>query len=221
MSKPPPNDLGLADETQYHHGNLRRALIDAALDLLNEGQNWDFSLREVARKAKVSHTAPYNHFAGKHDLLEAVGAAGYDRLRERMQEAAAHASDTASALKAIGVAYVLFGVENPAHYRLMFGAALAAHKNKATSVIEQSGAATKAVMTGIIRQGAESGLFDVHLENTSALDMVVLSAWSLVHGLTMLLIDGLATPAPILPPAAEQIADHITQMLLDSLSPKS
>ena len=73
-----------AARSAYHHGDLKRVLVDAAIALVAEGQNWDFSLREVARRAGVSHNAPYNHFADKRDLLAAVAAAGYEALRARM-----------------------------------------------------------------------------------------------------------------------------------------
>ena len=68
----------------YHHGDLRRALVDAALALVTEEQDWGFSLREVTRRAGVSHNAPYNHFADKRDLLAAVAAAGFETLRMRL-----------------------------------------------------------------------------------------------------------------------------------------
>jgi AcrR family transcriptional regulator len=72
----------------YHHGDLRHALIDAAMALVTEEQDWTFSpLREVARRAGVSHNAPYNHFGEKQDLLIAVAGAGFERLRERMAAA--------------------------------------------------------------------------------------------------------------------------------------
>ena len=62
----------------YHHGDLRHALIDAAMALVTEEQDWTFSLREVARRAGVSHNAPYNHFGEKQDLLIAVAGAGFE-----------------------------------------------------------------------------------------------------------------------------------------------
>ena len=111
----------------YHHGDLRRALIDASLALVSEEQDWTFSLREVARRAGVSHNAPYNHFADKHDLLVAIAAAGFEALRERMLSAVVENPKTALIKSA--VVYVSFGLENPARYRLMFGSALAASKD--------------------------------------------------------------------------------------------
>jgi AcrR family transcriptional regulator len=73
-----------AVERPYHHGDLRRAIVEAALDLLRETQSAEFSLRELARRAGVSHNAPYKHFAEKRDLLAAVSAAGFDMLTRRM-----------------------------------------------------------------------------------------------------------------------------------------
>src|SRR5271167_1773965 len=112
------------DARPYHHGDLRRSLIDAGLALVTEKQNWTFSLREVARRAGVSHNAPYNHFADKRDLLAAVATAGFSSLGERMLTATSGIERADSALVTSGVVYVTFGIENPAHYRLMFSSAL-------------------------------------------------------------------------------------------------
>src|SRR5271155_211382 len=71
----------------YHHGNLAPTLIHAALALLKETQDWAFSLREVARRAGVSHNAPYKHFPEKRDLLAAVAAEGFEALAGRMAAA--------------------------------------------------------------------------------------------------------------------------------------
>ena len=205
------------DDARYHHGDLRHALIAAALSLLTEEQDWGFSLREVARRAGVSHNAPYNHFRSKQELLAAVAAAGFDGLRAQMQEAAAHVETPAAALKAIGVAYACFGVANPAHYRLMFGTALTPADACPPSAVEESAATAKSVLFDVIRRGVEEGSFAVSPEG---LDMAILSAWSLVHGLTLLLLDGLAgmEAGPLTIPAAEQIAGQVSQILLDGLS---
>ena len=109
----------------YHHGNLGPALIDAAVALLDETQDWAFSLREVARRAGVSHNAPYKHFPEKRDLLAAVAARGFEALAERMLSSLQGlTSDPRAELLACGRAFVEHGVANPALYRLMFSAAL-------------------------------------------------------------------------------------------------
>ena len=71
-------------ERPYHHGDLRRAIVKAALEILRETQSVEFSLRELARRAGVSHNAPYKHFADKRELLAAVSAAGFETLTKRM-----------------------------------------------------------------------------------------------------------------------------------------
>src|SRR3954447_13541197 len=81
MPKPP------ADERPYHHGDLRRAIVKAAVEILHETQSLEFSLRELARRAGVSHNAPYKHFADKRELLAAVSAAGFDLLAKRLANA--------------------------------------------------------------------------------------------------------------------------------------
>ncbi len=224
------------DGVPYHHGDLRRTLVSAAVALLTETQDWGFSLREVARRAGVSHAAPYNHFSSKQDLLMEVAAAGFDLLRLRMQEAAAPARTPSAALHVIGAAYVRFGVENPAHYRLMFGTALMAGTAGkgclpgTASRLGESAAAAKGVLHGIIEQGAQEGSFAVAPRSAEAVDIAVLSAWSLVHGLTMLLIDGLAgagsvvgeeTTVPIhnasAATAAEGVVEQVTGVLLNGM----
>ncbi|HUB46245.1 MAG TPA: TetR family transcriptional regulator, partial [Acetobacteraceae bacterium] len=77
-----PKKIRAAQPQPYHHGDLRRALIETALQLVTEEQDWTFSLREVARRAGVSHRAPYNHFSEKLDLLAAIAAVGFERLRD-------------------------------------------------------------------------------------------------------------------------------------------
>src|ERR1700735_4788679 len=108
----------------YHHGNLGPALVEAALALLEETQDWAFSLREVARRAGVSHNAPYKHFPEKRDLLAAVAARGFEALAERTLSALEGLTDARARLLACGQAFVARGVTNPALYRLMFSAAL-------------------------------------------------------------------------------------------------
>src|SRR6476660_9597805 len=80
------------DARPYHHGDLRRAIVAAALEILSETQSVEFSLRELARRAGVSHNAPYKHFAEKSDLLAAVSAAGFELLAARIVDQIARVS---------------------------------------------------------------------------------------------------------------------------------
>src|SRR5271165_636032 len=106
----------IADERPYHHGDLRRAIVRAALEILSETQSTDFSLRELARRAGVSHNAPYKHFADKGELLAAVSAVGFDVLAKRMTDAMQGLSSPRARLFAMARHYVRHGVDNPALY---------------------------------------------------------------------------------------------------------
>jgi AcrR family transcriptional regulator len=109
------------NDRPYHHGDLRRAIVIAALEILKETQSLEFSLRELARRAGVSHNAPYKHFADKRELLAAVSTAGFELLTKRMSNDVASISNARARLFAMLRAYIHHGVENPALYRLMFG----------------------------------------------------------------------------------------------------
>jgi AcrR family transcriptional regulator len=196
----------------YHHGDLRRALVEAATAIVAEDQNWEFSLREVARRAGVSHNAPYRHFPEKLDLLAAVAAEGFDSLRLAMIEAAEGPKSPDDALVAIGSAYVRFGTENPARYRLMFGAALAASKAALPPLVGQAAAASRDVLATVVADGVRQNRFAAAPGDDDGLSILALSAWATVHGLTMLIIDGLSDvePSPSLP-------ERVGRALLDGI----
>jgi AcrR family transcriptional regulator len=167
----------------YHHGDLRRALIDTALAMVTEEGAWNFTLREVARRTGVSHMAPYNHFEDKTALLAEVAVLGFEALRQSLEAAAREQPRSArQALAGIAAAYVRFGVEQPAHFRLMFGAELADKARQTT--LQAASDATFAVLTGALERGQASG----QIRRGTVRDQA-LAAWSMVHGLTILLID--------------------------------
>src|SRR5215831_11422262 len=103
-----------AGDRPYHHGDLHRAIVSAALKVLSETQSTEFSLRELARRAGVSHNAPYKHFADKGELLAAVSAVGFELLAKRMTEAMQGLGNPRARVFAMGRDYVRHGVENPA-----------------------------------------------------------------------------------------------------------
>ena len=114
-------ETGNAQARPYHHGDLSRALVEAARRILEAEGPAALSLRAVAREAGVSPAAPYHHFKDKTELLEAVAQQGWHALGQAIAEARsrrAHAS--ATALSHIGLAYVNFARDNPALYRLMY-----------------------------------------------------------------------------------------------------
>ena len=100
---------------RYHHGNLRRALLDAALDEIAERGAAEISLRELARRAGVSHAAPAHHFGDKRGLLTAIAVEGFE-----LQTAALRDAHGDGAFLEAGLAYIAFAVEHPAHFAVMY-----------------------------------------------------------------------------------------------------
>src|SRR3979411_2879504 len=112
----------------YHHGHLREALLQAAIQLIAEVGPAGFTLREVARRADVSHNAPYRHFPDREDVLAAVAAQGFRELDEAMLAALRQKRSQVGRLKRAGLAYVEFALRRPEHFTVMFDAAVSKHK---------------------------------------------------------------------------------------------
>ncbi len=171
-----------ARKPAYHHGHLREALLQAALELVREQGPSGVSLREVARRAGVSHAAPAHHFSDKAGLLTALAIDGFIRFAESQRQAAERGgSDPLLRFAWTGWAYVMFAVEQRAHFELMFrpellrkGDAALAHASR--SAYEQ--------LLGVVRDaiGGEPTPETLALRATSA--------WALAHGLATLWLDG-------------------------------
>jgi AcrR family transcriptional regulator len=171
--RPPPKPK------TYHHGNLREALIAEGLAVLAAGDQADVSLRELARRIGVSPNAAYRHFADKEALLAALAAEGFRRLGAAGGRAAP--ADPQQRLNAQGRFYVGFAVENPGLFRLMFGGIVPL---TATEELERASNESLAVLQSSI--AAASGLpFD-----DPKVVVGTVWAWSLVHGLAHLILDG-------------------------------
>ncbi|MFJ8128408.1 TetR/AcrR family transcriptional regulator [Streptomyces hydrogenans] len=166
----------MAQNGTYHHGDLRAACLRAARELLEEDGSAALSLRAVARRAGVSATAPYRHFADREALVSAVAAEGYRELAEHLS-ADRPAPSTPDDLAAVAVVYVRFALEHPALFRAMF-----AEPCDPTS--EERVAATEAISSYVraLVRDAFPGT-----EDTDALSTTV---WALVHGLAFLHLDG-------------------------------
>ncbi len=121
-----PENIPEASEQRasYHHGDLKRALTDAALGLVTEKGPKGFTLREVARRAGVSPAAPYRHFSDKAHLVAAVATAGFIQLHETLNAVVAEKSDRTRQTLDMARAYVRWAVDHPDYYQVMFGAEL-------------------------------------------------------------------------------------------------
>jgi AcrR family transcriptional regulator len=157
----------------YHHGDLRRALIDAALESIEHDGIESLSLRALAREVGVSHAAPAHHFRDRTGLLTAIAAQGYDVLADELESA----WERTSSFLEVGVAYVRFAVRHRAHFTVMFrpelldvdDLALGAAQERSSRAL-YGGVRSVAPDTDTVRAGV--------------------AAWALVHGLTTLYLDG-------------------------------
>lgn len=169
----------------YHHGDLRRALVEASLDLIEKEGMDALTLREVARRLGVSHAAPTHHFADKSALLTALAAQGFCRFADAMIHAAEQAGDDPiQRLKAIGMAYVVCAVDRPQQFRLMFGSGIQDTSDDVELLSESS--RTFSVLTDVVDEVMVSR---GERDPRNAL-VTVAAAWSIVHGLATLWIDG-------------------------------
>jgi AcrR family transcriptional regulator len=166
----------------YHHGNLREVLLQGAVSVIAEVGPAAFTLREVARRAGVSHNAPYRHFRDKDALLAAVAAQGFRELTRAMLEAGRQPSKALDKLKQSGLAYVAFAIRRPEHFTVMFDAPVCASKDP--EYIQASREAFN-TLVNYIRNCQEEG----QLPAGSTLERS-LYAWSLVHGIAKLAVAG-------------------------------
>src|ERR1700679_250820 len=120
MSTSSGNNRPVSASQPYHHANLRKTLLDAAVALIGEVGPQAFTLREVARRAGVSHNAPYRHFPSKDDLLLAVAAEGFKRLTALMEKTLSAGTSPLERLELCGCGYVNFGLRWPNHLLVMF-----------------------------------------------------------------------------------------------------
>jgi AcrR family transcriptional regulator len=163
----------------YHHGDLRRALLDAAERLLVRQGAAALSLREVARAAGVSHNAPYRHFPDREALLAALAAAGFERLRETLVTAIAEAAGP-HPMRAAGRAYLHFARENRALYLLMFGSEI--RKSAHPDLMRAAASAMAVLQTAMPARDKAPAM-------SPRTRRLAVGAWALVHGLAHLIAD--------------------------------
>jgi AcrR family transcriptional regulator len=167
----------------YHHGNLRRALLDEALATIRAEGVEGLTLREIGARVGVSRSALYRHFVDKRALLSAVAIEGFRALRQQLVAAWEEGGRGDQAFHAMGAAYVRFAVANPAHYRVMFGGFVDPDARDPELSAEAHGAF----------QSLVDALASLQRDAVFRRDDTVQMAnyvWALVHGLAMLGIDG-------------------------------
>lgn len=204
-------DASSATQPPYHHGNLPAALINAGLEVLREEGLAALTVRGVARRVGVSHTAAYRHFADKTALVAAIAEQGFARLQDEMAAARA-ATSTGPELQfvACGVAYVRFALANAAHFRVMFSG-----WNQDRSAYPQLRAAAEGafdVLLGLVQAGQTAGVL-----RRDEPQVLALAAWASVHGLATLLLEQQLTAPADAPLDGERLAHRCARLLLDGV----
>src|SRR3954471_15059567 len=164
----------------YHHGNLREALIDAALELIAAKGPAGFTFAEAARSAGVSPAAPYRHFRDRDELLVDVARQGFERFEAMLRAGWAEARpDPLTALENLGKAYLAFAREEPAYFAAMFegGPSPDAHPD-----LREAGERA----FGILRAAADAVVREAPPERRPPAAMLALHVWSMAHGIASL-----------------------------------
>ena len=183
-------------KASYHHGDLRRALLDAAAEVIAEDGPAALSLRDLARRAGVSHAAPTHHFGDKKGLLTALAAEGFDRLAADLL---ATRAATGSFLE-LGVAYVRFATAHRAHFEVMWRPDL--YHADDPALVAARGRSGDALYAGAADLPDGAGAADVREAG--------LAAWSLAHGFaTLWLSDAL----PDMPEMPDELARAVLRQL--------
>lgn len=152
----------------YHHGDLRRAILDAAVEAIGEDGPGGWSLRELARRAGVSHAAPAHHFGDKTGVLTALAADGFELMAGALEEQ--------KGFLEAGLAYVRFAVEHPVHFTVMFQPDLyRVNDPELKAASDRAGA--------VLRKGAPQ-------------EQMALAGWSIAHGFASLWLSGAMTHEP-------------------------
>ncbi|MCA9716002.1 MAG: TetR/AcrR family transcriptional regulator [Myxococcales bacterium] len=196
----------------YHHGDLKRALMDAALRLVESAGPQGFSMADLAREAGVSSGAPYRHFKDKHALLEALALEGLERLLADGERERARQGDAGplAQFRALGVASVVFAVEHPGYFRVMNSPEILDRSGspELAAVREGADAATRSMVDGAAAAG----------ELATDPRVSILTAQALMYGLARMLVDGLLTPVST--DEARQLAIAVTEVLGHGLVPR-
>ncbi|MFF3792702.1 TetR/AcrR family transcriptional regulator [Streptomyces sp. NPDC001981] len=162
----------MSSERTYHHGDLRRAVLTAALDVIRTEGPGALSLRDLARRAGVSHAAPAHHFKDRTGLLTAIAAEGYTLFADALADA--------PDLRERGVRYVRFATGHPAHFQVMFQPEL--HRPDDPELVAAKARAAQALRAGVTGLPVEGRGDDPRLAG--------IAAWSLAHGYATLLLSG-------------------------------
>jgi AcrR family transcriptional regulator len=206
-------EAGAKAKPAYHHGDLRRALLDAALSLVSEHGIAALTLREVARRVGVTHAAPYHHFATRDTLLDALAHEGFMALDVACARAASGVSEPTERLFAVGQTYVDYARAHPEQLQIMF-------RRQPGAAVDPEHQATRLRAYGHLHDAV------VACQAISAAPpgdpyQVALAAWSLVHGFAKLWVEGPISSMPHYAPHYEALRDSTLRTLMAAWNPNS
>lgn len=197
----------------YHHGNLREALIEASLSLIEEAEPFHFTLRQAAQRAGVAASAPYRHFENKAALLSALAEEGVAQLFQLMAEEMAEVGSPQERFQAMGIAFVKFAVAHPGYFRVMY-------------MPEKLREAPSPSLAEALRSNTQqlAGLFEEMSEEgslTPSLSPIqLLAAQAMTYGLARMFVDGQLTHLGLTMDDAAPLARAVTDVLGHGLAPR-
>lgn len=176
-------DILFMNTNRYHHGNLKEALITAGLDILSQKGIEGLSLRKVAKKVGVSHTAPYNHFSDKQALLAAISTAGHEQLHQTLSAVFEKSQGTSpDIVLEIAWSYLQFALDDPGRFKLMFSGALEEERDHPAYVeISQENIRLFEEILRFCQDNGQLGAGEVQL--------IAMKIWSSVHGFANLMLE--------------------------------
>ena len=215
-TKPGRRAAGTPAPKPYHHGDLRRVLIDAALQLVGEGGPDAVSVREAARRAGVSPGAPFRHFPSRDALMQAVAEEAQRRFRAEIEEALseAPAGDPLARFRSLGLAYVRWAIRNPTHFEILSSRRFFDHDKAAvisadnTELIEL----TERTLAEAFAQGQL---------RSASLKAVQIAGRALVYGFARMNIDGHFPRWGVAGPEAERTAEAIIDLFIEGIAKRA
>lgn len=166
------------ENKSYHHGDLRRALIETGIELISQEGEDKLSLRRVAEKCGVSNAAPYAHFKSKDEFIAAMQQHIMEQFTQSLEKVVGENTDDMSLLSALGKAYVMFFYQNPLYYDFLFS-----RKNICINLSMNNSDDTQNPPLAILQENANNVFHKLNMPEKMIQDKVI-AMWALVHGLS-------------------------------------
>ncbi len=194
----------------YHHGDLKNALIKAGVEILSKEGIEGLSLRKVAQRAGVSHSAPYSHFPDKQSLIAAISTEGFNQLYAELDAAVlAYPKNPKKQLLQGALAYLQFALNNTDTFKIMFSGVL--EKEKEYPAFVEISHKTFQRVVDVVRACQEAGI----LRSTSP-EMMAVAAWGQVHGIVSLALEGQISHAVLDGHAIEEVISFAVEQMISS-----